>query len=88
MLTDLNLSFLILLYVFLNPQRKIMSKLNLNWQYWFWPILVWVYEKNVINLKRNFVILELCVGDVGVFYTVKVNYFTITLSKYNIWKRL
>lgn len=88
MLTDLNLSFLILLYVFLNPQRKIMSKLNLNWQYWFWPILVWVFEKNVINLKRNFVIMELCVGDVGVFYTVKVNYFKITLSKYNIWKRL
>lgn len=68
MLTDLNLSFLILLHVFLNPQRKTASKLDLNWQYWFWPILVWIYEKNVINLKQNFVIVELCVGDLGVLY--------------------
>lgn len=78
MLTDLNLSFLILLHVSLSPQRKTTSKLDLNWQYWFWPILVWVYEKNVINLKHNFVIMELCVGDLGVLYTVGVNYFKIT----------
>lgn len=84
MLTDLNLSFLILLHVSLNPQRKTKSKLDLNWQYWFWPILVWVYENNVITLKCNFVIMELCVGDLGVLYTVGVNYFKITLSKYKI----
>lgn len=48
-LTDLNLSFVILLHVFLKPPRKTTSKLDLKWQYWFWPILVWIYEKNVIN---------------------------------------
>lgn len=26
--------------------------------------------------------MELCVGDLGVLYTVGVNYFKITLSKY------
>lgn len=82
-LTDLNLSFLILLYVFLNPQRKTTSKLDLNWQYWFLPILVWIYEKNVINWN----VTLSSWNSVGVLYTVGVNYFKIMLSKYKILGR-
>lgn len=83
-LTDLNLSFLILLHVFLNPQRKTTSKLDLNWQYWFWPILVWIYEKNVINWNITLSSWNSGGGYLGVLYTVGVNYFKIMLSKYEM----